>query len=155
MKNKNIKTVIEFGSGSGNFTLPLASVCEKVYALEVEGAFVEILKENLGPLSSKVEILRGDYQNPNEKRMLDFTSVDAVLVDPPRSGLKNFLAPLEESVYKPNYFIYVSCYPESFTVDQRRLQNLGYQLKSLKLVDQFPNTPHAELVAFFQLIRGT
>lgn len=149
LTDKNIQSVIEFGSGIGNFTLPLASVCQKIYALELDPNFVSVLAENLSAFQSKVEILKGDYQNPNEKRVIDFVQVDAILVDPPRSGLKSFLAPLEVSSLKPKHFIYVSCYPESFSVDKQRLEAMGYQLKTLKLVDQFPQTPHAELVATF------
>lgn len=149
LKNKNIKTLIEFGSGIGNFTVPLASVCEKVYALELEPGFVSVLSENLGELEGKVEILRGDYQSPNEKRPLNFDHIDAVLVDPPRSGLKHFLTPLEASSTKPAHFIYISCYPESFAVDKKRLEDMGYTMDSLQVVEQFPQTPHAELIAAF------
>lgn len=151
-KDKKIKVAIEFGAGIGNFTLPLAAICEKIYSLEVDPYFAEVLAENLGELKSKVEILRGDYQNPNEKRQLIFKDVDAVLVDPPRSGLKNFLVPLEASEAKPKYFIYVSCYPESFAIDKQRLEAIGYKMQKLKLVDQFPNTPHTELVAVFSCV---
>ncbi len=149
LKSKKIKTAIEFGSGIGNFTLPLAATCENVYALELEPSFVKVLSENLKELKDKVEILRGDYQNPNEKRNLGFANIDAVLVDPPRSGLKNFLTPLEVSEVKPSLFIYVSCYPESFALDKQRLELMGYKMDSLQVVDQFPQTQHAELLATF------
>lgn len=153
LKNKNIKTVIEFGAGIGNFTLPLASICEKIYALELESNFTSALKINLEEhcvgLKDKFEVLQGDYQNPNEKRPLSFDKIDAVLADPPRSGLKNFLAPLESAAAKPKFFIYVSCYPESFALDKTRLESIGYKLESLKVVDQFPQTSHAELIALF------
>ena len=151
LKDKGIKSIIEFGSGIGNFTLPLAAACERVYALELENAFAEALKENLGALNNKVEILRGDYQNPSEKRLLSFENVDAVLVDPPRSGLKDFLTSLENSKAKPKYFFYISCYPESFVEDKKRLEALGYQMQNLKVVDQFPQTSHLELIASFAI----
>ncbi len=145
--------VAEFGSGVGNFTLPLASQFARVDAFEVDGLACQALTENLmrANLDAKVTIHRGDFQNLNERRTFNGSDFDLIFVDPPRSGLKQFLDPLFASQEIAKNFLYVSCYPDSFCVDAKRLYELGYTLRKIAIVDQFPQTPHAEIVAFFSL----
>ncbi len=152
-RNLEAKRVAEFGSGVGNFTLPLASRFEKVEAFEVDALACQALTENLklSRLEEKVVVHQGDFQNLNEHRTFNGADFDLIFVDPPRSGLKQFLDPLFTSQLKPRNFMYISCYPESFCLDARRLTQLNYSLKQLTIVDQFPQTPHAELVAHFSL----
>ena len=142
----------EFGAGIGNFTLPLASHCEKVEVFEVDALSLLGLARSLGEagLNEKVEIHRGDFQ-VKRRENLEFKEADLMLVDPPRSGLKEFLAPLEQSANKPKHFVYVSCFPESFIADSRRLVAMGYEPKSFAIVDQFPQSRHYEVVARFEL----
>ncbi len=143
--------VAEFGSGVGNFTLPLASKFEKVDAFEVDALACQALTENLkyAHLDTKVTIHRGDFQNLNERRTFNSADFELIFVDPPRSGLKQFLDPLFAAETKPANFLYVSCYPDSFCADAKRLYGLGYTLRKVTIVDQFPQTQHAELVAHF------
>ena len=49
----------------------------------------------------------------------------------------------------PEALIYVSCFEESFVHDTAKLKELGFQLKNLLGVDQFPFSPHMEWVALF------
>lgn len=152
---KSIKAhrVAEFGSGVGNFTLPLASRFEKVDVFEVDALACQALTENLklSGLNEKVSIHQGDFQNLNERRKFNSSEFDLIFVDPPRSGLKQFLDPLFSSPLRPANFLYVSCYPESFCADAKRLIEVEYSLKNITIIDQFPQTPHAELVALFSL----
>lgn len=146
-----IKKVAEFGSGIGNFTLPLASLAESVDAFEIDRLACSALEENLRSTHflEKVKIHQGDFQNLNERRNFNPAQFDAIFVDPPRSGLKSFLDPLFQSPTVPANFIYISCFPESFCFDAKRLYERGYQLKSVTIIDQFPQTAHAELVSYF------
>ncbi len=149
LKNVQAKSIIEFGSGVGNFTLPLSSQFESILAFEMDSHFADMLEQNLLNLGTreKVQILQGDYQRLSEKRQVNFTNIDAVVVDPPRSGLKGFIDPLLTSGKKPQHFIYVSCFPESFAADLERLKGAGYRLMGLTVLDQFPHSPHMELIA--------
>lgn len=146
-----IKRIAEFGSGVGNFTLPLAFEFESVDAFEIDQLACNALAENLksSKLENKVRIHQGDFQNLNERRTFNASDFDAVFVDPPRSGLKQFIEPFFASKNRPKYFVYVSCYPESFCKDTKRLYELGYTMKTVTIIDQFPQTPHAELAAYF------
>lgn len=94
--------------------------------------------------------MRGDYQRLSEKRTVDYSDIDAVVVDPPRSGLKDFINPLLTSVKKPRHFVYISCFPESLAADIERLKSVGYHLRYINVVDQFPHSPHMELVAHLE-----
>lgn len=153
LKDLDIQTVAEFGPGIGNFTLPLSAGFSRVLAFEMDRNAGTMLDQNLRDFGtrSRVEILQGDYQKLNEKRSVDFSSIDAVVVDPPRSGLKEFIDPLLTSVNKPRHFVYISCFPESFAVDLERLKTVGYRLIYINVVNQFPHSPHMELVAHLSI----
>ena len=147
------KRVVEFGSGVGNFTLPLANFADHVDAFEIDALASAHLQTALraSGLSGKVVLHIGDFQNLSEKRAAKlstiFKQIDLAMVDPPRSGLKKFLDPLLETGFPPKAFLYVSCFVESFTTDAAQLLKRGYICERLTVVDQFPQTPHAELVA--------
>ena len=69
-----------------------------------------------------------------------------LVLDPPRSGLKNLEAWVEE--LKPLQVAYISCDPHTLVRDLMPLKN--YQVTELHLVDFFPSTFHFETVAFLE-----
>ncbi len=151
-RDLGVQKFAEFGSGIGNFTLPLAEICTSVDAYEIDALALEGLRRSsteLG-LEKNIVINQGDYQNSKRADALDFSSVDSIVVDPPRSGLKKFLSPLQRAT-APEYFLYVSCFAESFCQDVKHLEQIGYRIESLKIVDQFPQSPHYELVSLLKL----
>lgn len=154
LQDVHARRVAEFGSGSGNFTLPLAALSESVDAYEFEPLACAGLRmgAETAQLSERIQIRQGDWQRAN-RQQADFSRIDTILADPPRSGLGDFLAPLEQTflAQRPPNFIYVSCYADSFARDGVRLARLGYRLKSTALVDQFPQSPHYEIVSHWSL----
>lgn len=74
------------------------------------------------------------------------SSVDLLILDPPRSGLKNLVAWLEMS--QPQYIIYVSCDPHTQVRDISQLP--GYQIKQSFLLDLFPATFHFETMLLLE-----
>jgi 23S rRNA (uracil1939-C5)-methyltransferase len=144
------KTAAEFGSGIGNFTLPLASMCDTVDAYEVDSLALTGLSRSLEErgLTDRVRIHDGNYQGAKAES-LDLSGLDLLLVDPPRSGLMKFLDPLEMTQDRPRSLIYVSCFAESFSRDALRISGLGYALDRISIVDQFPQSRHFEIVASF------
>lgn len=148
--------IIEFGSGIGNLTLPALSAAENLMACEIDELSLQGLQKTLDNLPTdlkhlgeKISIHRGDFQ---KKLMQDFSQFDCVLANPPRSGLMNFLDPLEKlSVeQRPPFFIYMSCFPESLAKDVARLNEYGYEIRELNIVDQFPQTSHYEVLCLLQ-----
>ena len=75
------------------------------------------------------------------------TPDEALLVDPPRSGLGRFAQRLADAKDGPSALLYVSCAAESFITDLGTLAPAGWRVRSLTLVDQLPQTPHGEWVA--------
>jgi 23S rRNA (uracil1939-C5)-methyltransferase len=76
------------------------------------------------------------------------TSIDAVVVDPPRKGIpvhaRDALA-----AHGPPTLIYVACEPAALARDAGPLLAAGYQLRSVRPFDLFPGTPEVEVVAHF------
>ncbi len=71
-----------------------------------------------------------------------------IVLDPPRSGLKNLEQFLEES--RPKHVVYVSCDPHTMVRD---ISTLGrYRVVELHLIDFFPSTFHFETMAFLERI---
>jgi tRNA/tmRNA/rRNA uracil-C5-methylase (TrmA/RlmC/RlmD family) len=75
-----------------------------------------------------------------------------VVLDPPRAGAgRDVVEALAES--GPEQLIYVACDPVALARDTALLAETGYELRSLRAFDLFPNTHHVEAVASF-LRRG-
>ena len=75
--------------------------------------------------------------------------IACAVVDPPRAGI----APktLQKVIaLGAQRIVYVSCNPATQARDVAVLQEAGYRLKHLKLVDQFPHTAHVETIAIFE-----
>ncbi|MCM2282174.1 MAG: RNA methyltransferase [Bdellovibrionaceae bacterium] len=152
----------EFGAGSGNFTLPLAADGFEVDAYELDALACEGLRRGLEAtdlhgvlntaLRERVTIHQGDFQRSQKQARLE--GLRLLFVDPPRSGLKEFLNPLIalNPADRPEHIVYVSCFAESFCLDAARLNALGYRATRVMLVDQFPQSPHFEIVSRFDRI---
>ena len=139
---------VELGSGVGNFTVPLAAQGLNVVAVENDSLALEGLRRTLQcSLPNAPEIRVESFANPRRGWAELLSGAAGIVADPPRSGLGKFFEVLVDNA--PAHFVYVSCFPESFSTDAARLLALGYRLKSLEGVDQFPQTPHLELVARF------
>lgn len=141
-------SVLEFGCGIGNFTLPLLVSGARVVALESDALSLLGLKKTLSTepsLAERLEIKQGDFQRVVNEDLGEF---NLALVDPPRSGLKGFL----ESLIKMNLknILYISCYPEALSSELEQFLSAGYKIKSLSIVDQFPQSDHMEVVAWLE-----
>jgi 23S rRNA (uracil1939-C5)-methyltransferase len=69
---------------------------------------------------------------------------DLVVMDPPRAGAMEQSRMLAESTVPK--IVYVSCNPQSFARDAVLLQNAGYKISALTIIDQFIWSPHTEVV---------
>jgi len=72
---------------------------------------------------------------------------EAAIFDPPRAGAAKQAAELARSGLST--IVAVSCSASTFARDARLLVDGGYRLDSVHPVDQFPWSPHVELVARF------
>lgn len=149
---------LEFGAGTGNLTFALATNGRKVFAVELEPLAAQALEVNKIQVKLEghnyadcIEVVAGDFQKNHQ---LDFSRYQGILVNPPRSGLKDFLNPLA-SIHisqRPMDFVYMSCFLDSFVLDAKKMSDLRYQLQDISIVDQFPQTEHFEILSRWRLV---
>jgi 23S rRNA (uracil1939-C5)-methyltransferase len=74
---------------------------------------------------------------------------DVLVVDPPRSGLSQKVVRrlIEADAAR---IVYVSCNPTTLAPNAAQLVEAGYELKKVRPVDLFPQTPHIECVALLE-----
>ena len=75
--------------------------------------------------------------------------IHTVVLDPPRAGISPKSLRKIIRLEAPR-MVYISCNPSTQARDLATLQEHGYVLKALKLVDQFPHTSHVEAVALLE-----
>ena len=139
--------------GMGTFSYPLSeNKKNKIMAVdsssELLSAFADNIKKNQ---ISNIEIRK---QNLFKYPLIgkDIEGFDAIVFDPPRAGasaqIKSIAALPDDK--KPQKIIAVSCNPETFVNDANKLQESGYVLQNITMVDQFVYSNHLELVALFE-----
>src|SRR5690606_36137764 len=75
---------------------------------------------------------------------------DLLFCNPPQEGVKFIRRWVESSQVK--HVLYVSCSVESFMSDVQQLMKAKFQLENIELVDQFPHTPHIEILSHWSKI---
>ena len=74
---------------------------------------------------------------------------DVLVVDPPRAGLsQKVVRRIIEAA--PRRIVYVSCNPTTLAPNAAQLVEAGYELRRVRPVDMFPQTPHIECVAVLE-----
>ncbi len=136
------ETVLDLYSGVGLFTAFIAERAGLVISAESYPPAVTDADVNLGDLDN-VDLIEGVVEGVLE----DIEGpIDAVVVDPPRSGLE--LAVIEHLLrLRPPRLIYVSCDPATLARDLQLLCRHEYRLIDVRPFDMFPQTFHIECVA--------
>ena len=149
--------LLELYCGCGGFTLPLASIFEKVFATENNKHSIELLKKSI-KLNNLLNIETARLSDnetasalANERPFRRLKNIDIqsykfshILVDPPRAGLS------AETINLSRQFkniIYISCNPETFLRD---IVKLDRTINSIGIFDQFANTKHLEVIAILK-----
>jgi 23S rRNA (uracil1939-C5)-methyltransferase len=144
-QNQSRGRALDLYAGVGFFSLPLATLFEEVFA--VEGAPVSYLwaRRNATPYPA-VHVVRDDVERflSRGKEPIDF-----ILVDPPRAGLTPGVSELISRLAGER-ICYLSCDPVTLSRDAARLARRGWSLRTLDLVDLFPNTHHIETLSSFE-----
>ena len=143
-------TWVEYGAGCGNLTLPMASSGRYIVASELDRAAREGLERSAEEynLSAHIETTPLNLERNTEESRALVRRADALLVDPPRGGLRGFLAHIES--VRPPHLVYVACGTEALLSDAKELRAWGYDIVDLKGVNQFPLTPHTEWIVHFK-----
>lgn len=131
------KTGLDLFCGTGTFTKPLLERGLKITGYDSEKLSVHALGNN--------GIVRDLFRNPLLPDELN--PADFVIMDPPRAGAKAQTEQLAQSTVKK--IIMISCNPATAARDARILNDAGYTLSPLTVVDQFSYTEHSEIFLIF------
>lgn len=137
-------SVLDMYSGCGTFSVFLADIFENVTLVEHNRDAIVYAEQNLTGKNHKSFGLSG------AKWALSYSDskFDAVVVDPPRSGMeKEVLEYLCKA--KIPMIRSVSCDPATHARDALKLVQAGYKLEKLYMLDFYPNTSHIESLAYF------
>ena len=140
--------MLDLFCGSGFFSIPLSRQGVQVLGVETSRAAVRQARTN-ARLNSAGEVQF--FETAVEDSLRDSPDVqpDLILLNPPRAGAGREVAKRVAEL-KAQRIVYVSCNPSTLGREAAILTSNGYQLRSLTLVDQFPNTYHIETVALFE-----
>ncbi len=149
LSNVSIQSsVLELFCGSGNFT-EVISQCgfAKILAVEVAGQAIETLKSKNLPNTLTLAL---DLYSRAQWSVIEPMLPDArvLILDPPRQGLmkkKSFFQHFQGL----EMVIYISCDMQSFSVDALEFLKRGWRITQVQPVDQFPHTPHLEILSVF------
>ena len=143
--------VLDLFCGLGNFSLPLArQVGETGFVIGVEGSSEMTQRAKMNATANGLHHTDFFAQDLTK----DFSAepwvgqVDALLIDPPRSGALEVMQYLDK--FNAKRIVYVSCNPITLARDTAVLLDKGYKLTHAGVMDMFPHTGHVESIARFE-----
>ena len=134
--------LLDLYCGAGTIGIYLADNFNKVRGIEINKDAIR--GANLNKKINGIKNISFELGNANNIKIEE----DTVVVDPPRSGLddktRNII--INSNVKK---LVYVSCNPITFARDINIFKD-KYDIKSVTLFDNFPNTIHMESVCLLE-----
>ncbi len=135
---------VDLYCGVGMFTVLLEDLFEKTVGIELVESSIELARRHAERRA--IDFVISDAVDIDMEFLQD---VDVLLVDPPREGLvpkvmKKILQTL------PKRIVYVSCNPRKGVEDIAQLLE-QYEIKQIAYFDQFPQTPHVEMIVMLAL----
>ncbi|MDR1401080.1 MAG: 23S rRNA (uracil(1939)-C(5))-methyltransferase RlmD [Endomicrobium sp.] len=141
--------LLDLYCGIGVIGILMAESFKRVIGIERSKQSIEDAKENaLINNICNIEFLALSVEDWVKENGTNF---NAVVVDPPRSGLiRNVINFLIKSRAKK--IIYVSCNPSTLARDLKLIiENSKYTVKKIRLIDMFPQTYHIEVIVLLEL----
>lgn len=139
--------VADIYAGVGTFSVFLADLFKEVYLVEHNREAIVLAERNLANAKARHESygISGAKWPEMQAASLAF---DAVVIDPPRSGMekpvRNWIISKKIPVVRA-----LSCDPVTFARDAADLCRNGYSFESLEILDFYPQTSHIETIATF------
>lgn len=148
-KNLDINfPLVELFCGSGNFTSELSAqgICQ-IFASDLDSSSIHRLSSRKLPgVTAKTMNL---FQPQSWKELKKWGHEPLYLfLDPPRGGFPQIDKFCSQFSQLKN-ILYISCDLHAFIRDAKKLHQLGWTLEEIKPLDQFPHTPHIELISEF------
>ena len=156
------ETVWDLYCGIGTISLFLAQKAKKVYGVEIVPEAIADAKNNAKIngienaeffVGKSEEVLPEYYEKYAKEHPGEHAHADVIVVDPPRKGCEeNLLRTMADM--QPDRIVYVSCDSATLARDLKILQELGYEVKKVRGVDQFPMTCHVETVCLLSKLQS-
>lgn len=139
------QTLVDAYAGVGTIGLSLASVAEEVRGMDVIDEAVADANAN----AERNGITNAHYEVGTAEDLLPQWAVagfrpDAIVVDPPRTGLDEHLMDTILAVH-PEKLVYISCNPSTLAKDLCTLTE-DYRVDYIQSVDMMPQTARCEAV---------
>lgn len=146
--------LLELYCGAGNFTIPFATLFDRVLATEISKSSIHAAKQNMSLNGvDNIEFVRLSAEEftqaldgVREFRRLEGLNVSdyrlkTLFVDPPRAGLGE-----EPCAFASRFdhLLYISCNPETLLRDLEILSET-HSIDAMATFDQFPYTHHLEM----------
>jgi 23S rRNA (uracil1939-C5)-methyltransferase len=142
--------VFDLYCGIGTVGLTLAPRAASLHGLEVVEAAVADAIENarLNEIDN-ARFYAGDVRLALRELVAEAGRPDVCVIDPPRAGLsKKVVRRVIEAA--PRRIVYISCNPTTLAPNAAQLVEAGWELRRVRPVDMFPQTPHIECVALLE-----
>jgi 23S rRNA (uracil1939-C5)-methyltransferase len=142
--------VLDLFCGIGTIALVLALDAGEVWGVEIiEEAVADAIENARLNGVDNAKFFAGDVRLAMRPLLEQSGKPDVLVVDPPRAGLSQKVVRrvLEAEARR---VVYVSCNPTTLAPNARQMVDAGYELKTVRPVDMFPQTPHIESVALLE-----
>ncbi|MBS0621259.1 MAG: 23S rRNA (uracil(1939)-C(5))-methyltransferase RlmD [Verrucomicrobia bacterium] len=142
-------TIADFYCGIGITSLLLAKTGRRVIGIEMAADTIAAAKKNaeINQVHT-IEFVEGKAESI-AKNVFESNPIDAVLCNPPRTGMDPLLTDLLIEK-RPQTLLYVSCMPATLSRDLSKLQQGGYEMERIQAFDMFPQTTHLETLAIMR-----
>lgn len=147
------RPVLELFAGSGNFTgLMVAAGFDNILAVEVVDEAMAELRQHYPEVGTLVcDLFSADAAGQLHRALPD---AEVLVLDPPRDGLKNDILKSKQGLFRKKSRLkdvfYISCNLATLHRDLQAFVEHGFKVREIQPLDQFPHTPHIELMAHLE-----
>lgn len=139
------RVLVDAYCGSGAMTMLLAKNAEKILGIDISRDSIYSAKHNMKINDiSNVKFHQGEVSEVLPRYFDNGLSPDAIIFDPPRSGIDEKTLKLLTRKVIPK-IIYVSCNPSTLAKNLKVLK-AKYNIETISAFDMFPHTSHIESV---------
>lgn len=139
------KTVVDAYCGVGTIGLSLAKQAKEVRGMDIIPQAIDDAKKNAEAMNlTNTHYEVGTAESLLPKWLKEGFAPDAIVVDPPRTGLDDQLLKAIQESPSPQ-MVYISCNVSTLARDLVSLTKI-YQVDYLQSVDMFPQTARCEVV---------
>jgi 23S rRNA (uracil1939-C5)-methyltransferase len=142
--------VYDLYCGTGTIALTLAPRAGEVWGIElVEQAVADAIAAARRNEIDNARFFAGDARLVLPELLARAGRPDVLVVDPPRAGLsQKVVRRIVEAA--PRRIVYISCNPTTLAPNAAQLAQAGWELRTVRPIDMFPQTHHVECVALLE-----